>query len=140
MSAERRRSTLAARLPMELDGAVVLVEAVVVIALPVVCRDCTLKVPPQHKALVGEGQDESEHEKDHCKSASVAHLLVRDAGLEHGYRHRVRGTKRTASGHDPDHIKQLERSDHGEEDGDSQGWAEQRQGDVAERLPTTCPI
>src|SRR5450759_938415 len=105
---KRSRTTRRVRRPMELAGAVVLVEVVVVIALPVECRDRTLDVSPQHKTLVGERQNEGEEEQDHCKRASVAHLLVRDAGLKRGNRHRIRGTKWAASGHDPDHIEQLE--------------------------------
>src|SRR5664279_1200854 len=80
------------------------VEVVVVIALPVECRDRALDVPPQHETLVGERQDEGHEEEEHRESASIPHLLIHEAGLEQGYGHSVRGAQRTALGHNPDPV------------------------------------
>src|SRR5664280_1250408 len=87
------------------------VVSLVVIALPVICRDRALDVPPQHEVLVGECESEAEEEEDHSEGTSVTQLRVLETALEHGDRHRVRGIQRSARRHHPDHVEQLQRAD-----------------------------
>src|SRR4051794_27972288 len=73
-------------------------------------------VTAQHEPLVGERHDQAEGEQDDRERAAIAHLRVLEAGLEHRDRHRARGVQRPTGRHDPDHVEELQRSDHRQED------------------------
>ena len=45
------------------------------------------------------------------------------------------GADRAAGGHDPDQVEELQRPKHREIDREPDGAAEQRDGDIAQRLP-----
>src|SRR6266487_3398472 len=98
------------------------------------------KIAPHHCALVDYGKPEADNEDNHRDRAAVAELEAQEPELVQVGRHRIAGVDRTAGGHDPDQVEELERSKDREVDREPDGAAEQRDGDVAQRLQAIAAV
>ena len=97
-------------------------------------------IAPEGIALVDQGEREADDEQNDGDGAAIAEGDAPETAVDEIGRHGRRGPGRTALGHDPDQIEQLQGTDDGQKDPDADRRGEQGKGDVTGHLPCVGAI
>src|SRR5215207_2416619 len=101
---------------------------------------CAGIVAIHDEAHVKQGKAEANGEDDERGSRAVAKGEALKTELVHVGRHGLAGVDRTAFGHDPDQIEELQRSNGRQKDRQADSRAEQWNSDIANDAQTRCAV